>query len=321
MNRQHANLTGRISNSTSKENIEAIFPLSATQEAFLCLREQSQSDPGVLTVEAELTGQLQSGLVDIAWNQEVIRHELLRASIRERQNKVPLLVIWKKIHQPILFRDLSHLDETPQQKLIAETIRQHRLEAQPDRAPYSQIAVITLAPDKHRLIWTFHHLFLDGWSTSLVIRNVLRRYEAMVNEVECQARAQARFKDYFSCVNSGFSSESQEFWRSRLDGFRGHLKFDFIDQPSGSTSAHGSMERTLDRRLSLQLNDQLRRENLTANSIVSAAWRLCCPGFLPTWISGLGWLSRVDPCQLKACRKWLGCVRGWFRLELRLPTI
>ena len=134
MNKQHTYTTGRISNSTSKENIEAIFPFSATQEAFLYLREQTQSDPGVLTVEAELTGPLESGLFEIVWNQEVDRHEMLRASIRERHSKGPLLVIWKKIHQPILFRDLSHLDEASKQQSLAETIHQHRLDAQPDRA-------------------------------------------------------------------------------------------------------------------------------------------------------------------------------------------
>ena len=94
----------------------------------------AQSDPGLLTVEAELTGHLNSGLFDVAWNLEIERHEMLRASVRERQNKGPLLVIWKKIHQPILFRDLSHLNETSKQQTVAEIIQQHRLDAQPDRA-------------------------------------------------------------------------------------------------------------------------------------------------------------------------------------------
>ena len=46
------------------------------------------------------------------------------------------------------------------------------------RAPLMRLALFRTADEEHQLVWTHHHLVVDGWSLSLLFRDVLAGYAA-----------------------------------------------------------------------------------------------------------------------------------------------
>src|SRR5262249_56161557 len=47
-----------------------------------------------------------------------------------------------------------------------------------DQAPLMRVALLRVADDAWRLVWSHHHLLLDGWSLPLLLKEVLALYEA-----------------------------------------------------------------------------------------------------------------------------------------------
>ena len=49
-------------------------------------------------------------------------------------------------------------------------------------APLMRLALIRLSADRVRLVWTFHHILLDGWSAAQVFDEVCERYAALTGD-------------------------------------------------------------------------------------------------------------------------------------------
>ena len=45
-------------------------------------------------------------------------------------------------------------------------------------APLNRLTLVRLADDDHRLVWSTHHLYVDGWSWPLIFRDVGAAYAA-----------------------------------------------------------------------------------------------------------------------------------------------
>ena len=46
-------------------------------------------------------------------------------------------------------------------------------------APLTRVTLIRLADEEHQLVWSTHHLCVDGWSWPLIFRDVGAAYEAL----------------------------------------------------------------------------------------------------------------------------------------------
>ena len=45
-----------------------------------------------------------------------------------------------------------------------------------------RLLLVRLEDDRYRLIWTYHHILMDGWSVSRLIGEVLRHYSGDAQE-------------------------------------------------------------------------------------------------------------------------------------------
>src|SRR4051794_36964648 len=60
------------------------------------------------------------------------------------------------------------------------------------QAPLMRLAVIRIAADSHILVFSHHHLILDGWSTAVMMEEVLALYAGNVQETAAALPAAPR---------------------------------------------------------------------------------------------------------------------------------
>src|SRR5690606_23321662 len=65
-----------------------------------------------------------------------------------------------------------------------------------DRAPLMRATVLRLAPTRHRVLLTQHHLLGDGWSATIFFRDLLALYRARGDGTALPPPA--RFRDYLA---------------------------------------------------------------------------------------------------------------------------
>ncbi len=121
---------------------------------------------GPLSVES-----LHKALADV-----VQRHEALRLSIdltNESQSVLPDVAV------TLPLSDLSALDEQERIEAIARIVdRETRTPFDLGAAPLWRAGIIREAPDRHRLVFTAHHVVVDGWSSAVIFGDLAKIYAA-----------------------------------------------------------------------------------------------------------------------------------------------
>ncbi|HEV2145983.1 MAG TPA: amino acid adenylation domain-containing protein, partial [Longimicrobiaceae bacterium] len=164
-----------------KNPIEDVYPLSPMQEGMLF--HSLYEGPGTyvgqfgFTLEGELDGEAFAR----AWQAVVDRHPALRAAFSWEKVEKPLQVVRRRVTLPVHREDWRALPASEQEARFASYLAADRARGfDPAKPPLMRLALLRTGERQHRLVWTHHHLLLDGWSVGLVYRDVLALYAAQL---------------------------------------------------------------------------------------------------------------------------------------------
>ncbi|CAO3379136.1 amino acid adenylation domain-containing protein [Azospirillum argentinense] len=224
----------------------------------------------------DLDGPLDAGRLERAFDAVLRRHPQLAGLFDHDANGEPLLVIptlpdggaalW-----PFERHDLS--DEAP----AARAAELARIEAAAaERANPTdrflglvKAVLVRIAPDRHRLLIAVHHLVVDGWSTPLLLRDLLTAYGQGPDALTPLAVG------YPAVVHGLLArdlSASRDAWGAALAGATPTVLFD--PARSGGDAPMEEAELALPAELTDALLSRLRAEGLTLNALMQAVWGL-----------------------------------------------
>ena len=83
-----------------------------------------------------------------------------------------------------------------------------------------KFALVRLAGDEWKFLWSIPALLLDGWSWPVVFRDASRFYEAFSQGLSRPQLDPVRpYRDYVTWLNGHSSTEAGQFWRANLADF------------------------------------------------------------------------------------------------------
>src|SRR5690606_33784607 len=155
--------------------VEALYSLSPMQKGMLFL--------GLNTPEADLyVNQLSIPVQGLdgerfaaAWAAVSQRHAVLRTGFLWQDLEEPLQFVMGELPVPLSsydWRGGQEIETRVQALAEAERKRGFALEA----PPLQRLVLVRTGEDSHQLIWTYHHILVDGWSTSQLMGEVLAHY-------------------------------------------------------------------------------------------------------------------------------------------------
>src|SRR5262249_20336445 len=160
--------------------IEEVYPLSPLQQGLL-FHTMREPAAGVYVMQLgwALRGELDVPALQRAWQQVMDRHGALRTAFVVKKRENPLQVVCRHVSMPWSYEDWSDVEGDEQQTrlmsfLEADGNRGFDL----SRAPLMRVFLVKLGEQQHQLMWSYHHLLLDGWSVGLVLNEVFSFYEA-----------------------------------------------------------------------------------------------------------------------------------------------
>ncbi|MFD8850742.1 condensation domain-containing protein [Streptomyces sp. NPDC059604] len=257
--------------------IERICRLTPLQDGmfFEALRRQGTSEV-VYQVCLELTGELDAPALREAWRAAARRHPILRTSFHYERLDAPVQVAHREAEAPWQEHDLSGMAQDGQQDALAKLLETDRAASfDLTRAPLMRLALVRAGEGRAWLVWTYHHLLLDGWSTYLVLADVFDGYRAAVAGGGTPGPAPRPYWEYVAWLQARDEKGEEEYWRRRLAGFRAPTPIGFETvEPQDADAEFGEAEFFLSPRIKYALEDLVRTRHLTLGSIVQAAWAL-----------------------------------------------
>ncbi|OPF84591.1 non-ribosomal peptide synthetase [Streptomyces antioxidans] len=251
-----------------------VLPLAPLQEGLLFHSLYSESELDVYTVQfgLHLEGEPHSAELRAAVAALLRRHENLRAGFAHDGLSRPVQIILAEEELPWAEIDLSGHDEAEAGAELARVMaedRAHRFD--PARPPLLRCTLVRLGPGRHRLVLTWHHLLLDGWSTPILLDELMRLYGAAGDESALPPALP--YRNYLRWLADRDPEVSLAAWRRELEGLAGPTLLapadpDRLPVMTEKVSAH------LDRDLAAALTATAHRHGLTMNTVVQAAWGL-----------------------------------------------
>ena len=276
----------------SAKNIEAIYPLTQLQQSFLWNSLRRSSQAGLLHMRGTLHGDLDVLRLKQAWNRVVSRHFALRTSVHWQAIAQPLQVVEKSIALP--WQQMDWRARRDQAQALTEFLERDRaLGFDFTQAPIARLTLIRLGDRQYEMVWSCHHLMLDGWSGALVVNQVLDSYEALCQKTPDSylenADAQLlslSYQDYIRWLQQQDLTTAEHFWRERLKGFTlptplpVRAKPTAAVEPQEDTRLREETEllpvRLQSQALSVEetaeLKDFLRSHRITLNTLMQGVW-------------------------------------------------
>ncbi|SDY29709.1 non-ribosomal peptide synthetase, partial [Lysobacter enzymogenes] len=250
--------------------IEDILPLTPLQHGFLfhALYDDKVQDSYVVQMTFALDGALDAAALRAAADALLRRHASLRAAFVHHKIKEPVQVIQREVQAPWRELDVSELPPPQRaqalERAIAEDLQQ-RFEL--TRAPLLRFVLVRESARRHYLIFTSHHILLDGWSSPIALQELFALYR---NGADADALPRvAPYRDYMRWLGGRDQTGARDAWRAAFLGFEEPTR---IAAASTAPAAPETLRIDLPDALVQRLTQLARGLGVTLNTVVQAAW-------------------------------------------------
>jgi amino acid adenylation domain-containing protein len=260
-------------------NVEDIYPLSPIQQGML-FHTLYESKAGMYFQQFVCTiqGDLNVPALMRAWQQVADRHPILRTAFIWKGLSEPLQVVRQQIRLPWKEQDWRRLSLIEQQERMDTYIKADREQGfELSKAPLMRMALMQTADHTYNFIWSRHHMLLDRWSRSLVLKEVFAFYEAFCRGEELHLEQSRPYRDYIAWLQQQDLSEAEALWRRTLEGFTQPTLLG-VDHPTTDSddpeASHNDKKVHLSTAQTAALQSFARQHRLTLGTLVQGAWAL-----------------------------------------------
>ncbi|SEN18920.1 non-ribosomal peptide synthase domain TIGR01720/amino acid adenylation domain-containing protein [Stigmatella aurantiaca] len=302
--------------------VEDLYPLSPLQEGLLFHGILSGGVGAYFEqVSCAFHAPLNAQAFRRAWEEAVARVPVLRTAFRWQGLERPLQVVFAHAGLPwqeLDWRGVPPLEQRARLEALQAEDRARGLDL--TQAPLMRMVLIRMDERVHHLVWSFHHLLMDGWSVGLLLRQVFSFYESFGRgETPRSARAPL-FREYIAWLGRQDLPAAEQYWRQTLASLERPTPLP-EDRAPGRTGPERQLSRlTLSAASTTALQDFARQNRLTLNTLVQAAWALMlgrCAG-VEDVVFGATVSGR--PADLEGVESMVGLLINSLPVRMRLPA-
>ncbi len=261
-----------------KKNIEDIYPLSPMQQGLL-FHSLYEPKSGVYfnQLSCTLGENLNVSALEQAWQQVVDRHPVLRTAFHWKRREQPFQVVYREVKLPIEHLDWRGVSLEEQPKWLDNFLCSDRERgfnfSQP---PLMRLTLIHLE-NNYQLVWSQHHLIIDGWSSGLVLKEVFDIYNVLDRGQDLPMPRSRPYGDYIAWLGKQDLSRAEAFWRRKLEGFTAPTPFRVdrvLGNPASEEKSHAQQKIQLSPETTTALKSLAGQHQLTLNTLVQGAFAL-----------------------------------------------
>ncbi|GAA4930659.1 hypothetical protein GCM10023237_60870 [Streptomyces coeruleoprunus] len=251
-----------------------VLPATPLQEGFYfhASVDEGGADGYAVQDTVELAGDVDAEALRAAVQRLLDRHPLLRAAFHQLADGRIVQLISERAELPWHHADLSGLDAA-RQDAAADDVKERERAAGFDLAtpPLLRAALIRYGADRSQLVLTLHHIVVDGWSVSLLMRQLLDGYRP--GAAAPRPEADPAYRAYAAWLAARDRDAALGAWSDVLAGFDGPAR---LPVRGTDTAAHGTGTVTveLSEAGTAALAARTRQLGLTLGSVVQGGFGL-----------------------------------------------
>src|SRR5262249_45434553 len=250
---------------------------SPMQEGFL-FRSLYDPDPEAYFVQMNFRfrGELSQDAFRQTWHVLSGRHGVLRSAFVHEGLSRPAQVVLKQRPPEITFTSVQHLAPAERDQHIDQFKHQDRRRGfDLVRDVLMRIAVFQIQPDEHHVLWSFHHILLDGWCLSILQSEFVLIYTALIQGRTPDLPPVFPYGNYLRWLEGQDGEGARRYWRDYLAGYRGPAGIPQLGH--GGTNEEYALQELmleLDADITAALRGVAVRAGVTFNTLVQCIWAI-----------------------------------------------
>ncbi len=301
--------------------LEAEYPLSPIQHGLL-FHYLSRTVPGVdlEQIVCSLHEDLDLVAFGRAFEDVVSRHAVLRTSFRWEDVEEPLQAVHREASLPLELHDWREVPPASQPGRLDAFLRSDRARGFDLREPPRRVAILRTGALDHHVVWSFHHILLDGRSFPIVLREVFACYEAHRRGETPKLDAARPYRDHVAWLRSQDFSLAEPFWRERLADFRAATPLPAARVASALASERRERSARLSPELTSALASLAKRRGFHLNTIVQGAWALLLSRYSGEPDVAFGATRAGRGTSVEGARSMVGLFINTLPVRVRIPA-
>jgi amino acid adenylation domain-containing protein/non-ribosomal peptide synthase protein (TIGR01720 family) len=248
--------------------VRDIYPLTPIQ-AGMVYHDVSEKDEGTYFQQTTfvLGGVTDPMRLAMAWQHVFHCTPVLRSSVVWQGVEEPVQVVHDHVTMPVTVLDWSRLSDARRDEALRHLLQRDRQRGiDLAQAPLTRLTIARISADEVRVLWTFHHVLLDGWSIFQVLNDVFARY------ADRDVPERPPFRDYVEWLRAQDASQAEHHWRKVLADFTAPTPLPYDRPATGIPRSSQQVSFELGERDSASLYEFAKRHRLTLNTVIQGVW-------------------------------------------------
>ena len=300
-----------------REELQEIRALTPMQQGML---HHALLEPASSAYHEQLAARL-DGLLDAdallaAWQLVVDRHEALRGRFVAERTSRPAHLVPR--HEPLHLswhdRDNDSgegSDGLPVE--LADFLAEDR--ARPFKLSQEhpmRLALIHCGPARHWLVWSFHHILLDGWSINVVLNEVLHAYRTMASGSTPDLTPPPSYHLYQNWLSSRDQEAAVAYWRRQLAGYDDAGLLSVANTFASTSFAAKEKQARIHQRIAVSgkcwqtLKALVQNQRATLHHLLVAAWAVAVGRFVNRRDVVIGTVVAGRPAEIERVEHLVG---------------
>ncbi len=304
-------------------DIDDVLPLTPLQSGMLFHGLVDTAGAYFDRTAVRLSGVADPQAFAAAWQQVTDRTPALRTSVHWLGLPHPVQVVHHGVRLPVTHRDWRRLTADQRAAESERLLAEDRAAAMDlTSAPLTRITLAALPGEEVLLLWSTHHLILDGWSTAHLLTEVCERYAALTGGRDAALPVRRPFADFLRWLGDQDEEAAERYWADALAGFtaRTPLPFDRTPTQAHQARSAAAVHHELDADTSARLRERAARAGLTVNTLVEGAWALLLARYSGRRDVVFGTTVSGRPAELPGVEAMIGMFINTVPTRVRVPA-
>ena len=155
-------------------------------------------------------------ILERAWQAVVEKHPALRTSFRWEGLLEPV----QQVHDDLLIK-IEHYQSWDESTFSAFLAADRRRGFDIKQLPLIRLTLFASVEGPTRLVWTLHHILMDGRACTIVLNDVEQFYDDLLNGAPLKNSLGLPYRPYTEWVEHLDLSGANGFWRQKFQGLTG----------------------------------------------------------------------------------------------------
>jgi amino acid adenylation domain-containing protein len=205
-----------------EKRIQDIYPLSPMQESMLFHSLLDQESSAYFEQSAfSINGEVDISILEKSFQMLIDRYDIFRTVFRVDKVKEPLQFVLKHRKFKIHFEDISHLEAEERESWVQEfKVRDRKRGFDLTKDVLIRISLLQLSSRLNVLVWSFHHILMDGWCIAIIFKELIRIYRSLLQGKGKPVGLEPviPYKNYIKWLKKQDKQKGLLYWTEYLDG-------------------------------------------------------------------------------------------------------